>query len=163
MESGVGGEKSHHHPLDGLQVLGIEHSAGHLHGVNHIARTERIGVLSHRVALVVVLDGIAEVDGVGGIGLQRIKEVHLHALALGPHVGSLYLRRGNHHLLVGAFQFHIFIEKDAHLLLGHTHCPVGRHARHHHGRLFVVASAIGIADAGTRHGQQGCPQGDEET
>ena len=63
------GMQAYEHAGKGLKVFGIEHIACHLHGVGLCAGGEDIGEMSERIALVVVLDGVGKVDGIGGIGL----------------------------------------------------------------------------------------------
>ena len=56
--------------LDRLQVAGVKYIARHFEGVDLLARGEAIGERAHRIALIVVADGIAKIDGIGGVGLQ---------------------------------------------------------------------------------------------
>ena len=51
-----------HYALYGLQILGIEHSTRHGQGINDITCREHIGKILIRVALVIVDDGIIEID-----------------------------------------------------------------------------------------------------
>ena len=157
-ERTVGRIKPHHNSLHRLQVFGIQHGSRNLHRINGLARTEGIGVVSHWVALVVVLNGIAEVDGIGGVFLQIVKEVNLDTLSVGPHVGGLNLWRGNHHLIVCIFQFDVFVEQNAQLLLVILNGSVFGKALHHHRRLFVIASAVRVSNARTGNASQ-CGKG----
>ena len=52
----------------GVQVLGTEHMTRHLECVGLLACREGKRIVTHRVVLVVVADGIAEVDGIRHIG-----------------------------------------------------------------------------------------------
>ena len=70
----------------GFQIRCIEHIASHLKGINLFACREGVGIVSHGVALVVVADSVAEINGVGCIGFQRILQFHNNSLT-----GSLYL------------------------------------------------------------------------
>ena len=145
----VAGNQTHKDAFDRFQIGRRQHVARYLHRVDDVAGGEGEGVVAHRVALVVVLHSVGEVDGVGGVGLERVVEVHANLLALGTHVGGLQLRRRNDDLLVGVLQFDVFVEIDAYLLRQHTCGTVLRTTLHHVRRLLVVASAVGRADAGT--------------
>ena len=104
--------------------------------------------MSHGVAFVVVLDGIAEVDGIGGVGTKGVIEIHLYALAVGTHVGRFYLWRGYDHLLTGFLQLDILVKEYLHLPLAHVHSTIGGTAAHHTWGRLVESTAIGIAYAG---------------
>ena len=54
--------------LHRLKVARTEHHARHAHRVDTLACGEREAVAVQAVALVVVLNGVAKVDGVGGVG-----------------------------------------------------------------------------------------------
>ena len=71
-EGGIGQVivKSNADALYGFQVFCIQHIASHLKGVNLLASRERISKITKRVALVIVTDGIAKVDSIGGVRLQ---------------------------------------------------------------------------------------------
>ena len=60
--------------LHRFEVFGVENAAGHLHGVGRGARGEDISVLPHRIAFVVVGDGVGEIDRVGRVGNHRVEE-----------------------------------------------------------------------------------------
>ena len=76
-----------------FKVFGVEDIACHLHGVGLNAGGEDVGEVAERVALVIVLDGIGKVDGIGGVWLQRVKDFDLDALSGSGDVGHLMLRR----------------------------------------------------------------------
>ena len=67
---GMVGIQSHQDTLDRFQILRFQHMPRYLHGINGSSRRETVGIVSHRIALVVIADGIREVDGVGGIRLE---------------------------------------------------------------------------------------------
>ena len=73
--------ESYHDALHRLQVRGIKHIACHLEGVDALTCGEGEGVRPHRIALVIVADGIAEVYGVGGVLLQRVLQLYHHLLS----------------------------------------------------------------------------------
>ena len=62
--------QAYHDALDGFEIAGIEHIARYFEGINLFACGEAIGIATHRVILVVIADGIAEVDGISGIRHQ---------------------------------------------------------------------------------------------
>ena len=73
--------KSHQYAFDRLQVLGVQTVAAHLKGVDMVACREAESVVAHGVALVVVADGIAEVNGIGCVVLERILQLYDDTLA----------------------------------------------------------------------------------
>ena len=70
MEGRVGSIESDEYALYGFQILGIEYRAGNLHCVDGFACTERVCVFAQGITLIIVNDGVAKVDGIGGVGLQ---------------------------------------------------------------------------------------------
>ena len=85
--------ESYEDAFDGFQIFGLEHIASHLHGVDVLSGREAVGVVAQRVALVVVGDGVGEIDGVGGIGFERVVELYGDAFALPLDDGCLELWR----------------------------------------------------------------------
>ena len=73
--------QSHENAFDRLHVRCLDNVSGDFQGVNLSARGETVGKISQRVSLVVVTDGVAEIDGVGGVGLERVLQFHDDALA----------------------------------------------------------------------------------
>ena len=72
--------ESHLDAFDGFQIAGIEHIARHLESIYPLTCRKTIGIVAHRVALVVVADGITEVDGIGGVLFQGILQLHHNLL-----------------------------------------------------------------------------------
>ena len=138
----------HENTLDGLQILSFEHIARHFHRVDGLPRGEAVGVVAHRVVLVVVADGIGEIDGVGGVRFQRIKQLHLYVLSAGLDFGHFELRGRNDDLLRGVVELDKLVEVDAYLLRFHIHSPVCRTGPYHPRRCLVIPSAVGLAHAG---------------
>ena len=58
--------------FDRFQIVGFQHVTGHFERIDMVAGGETIGVVAQRIALVVVRDGVGEVDRVGGVGLQSV-------------------------------------------------------------------------------------------
>ena len=107
------GVKSDEYAFDRLQVLGLQHIAGHLHGVDMVASGECVGIIAERIALVVVGDGIRKINRVGGIGLQRVLQLHGDSLSIGFDFWSLQLRWRYNDFLCGVVEFDKLIEEDA--------------------------------------------------
>ena len=137
------GIESYADALDGFQVRGIYHVAAHLEGVYLLSGRERKGIVSHRVAFVVVADGIAEVYGIGGVGNQRVLQLHDNLLALGGNLRCFYLWRRHDDILRGVSQFDVFVEEDADLLFLDSRSLVCRHTAQDAWRVVVKPAAIG--------------------
>ena len=156
VEERVDGEEADQHSLDGFQVGCIEHSARDFHGVYLAASAEAVGVVAHRVALVVVHDSVAEVDGVGGVSLQRVVERNLHVFAFGAYIGGFQLRGRDDDFVVSVLELDKFVEANPHLACRDVHGAVGRIAGQHLRRYLVVDAAIGSADACASHQKEQC-------
>ena len=76
-----------------FQITGIEHIARHFHRVNLVACREAIGIVPQRITLVVITDGITEVNGIGGICLERVLQFHHNTFACLFDLRHLQLRR----------------------------------------------------------------------
>ena len=155
-EDGVRGIESDEHAFHGLQVFGIEHRASHFHRVYLGAGAEGVGVVAHRIAFVVVGDGIAEVDGIGGVCLQGVEECYLHALAVGTDIGGFQLWGRDDDFVVSVLELDKFIEANPHLACRDVHGAVGRITSQHLRRYLVVDAAIGSADACASHQKEQC-------
>ena len=83
---------TYEYALDGFEVGGIEDAAGNLQRVDLRAGGEGVGIVAQRVVLGEVVDGIAEVDGIGGVRLQRVLQLDDDALAFRGDVGEFHLR-----------------------------------------------------------------------
>ncbi len=66
-----------------------------------VARREAVDIVIERVALVQVLDGRAEIDGIGRVGCQILFKFDNYRFVFQFDVGFLAHRRRNHHVLVG--------------------------------------------------------------
>ena len=155
-EDGVGeiAVESHQDAFYWFQVLGIKHISRHLHGVYLLAGREAVGIVAQGIALVVVGDGVAEVDGIGGIGLERVFQLDDDALSGRLDFGHLYLRWRHHHVLRGILDLDKLVEVDDHLARSDVCRLVGRRGTHHSRRLFVVPSAVGLSHFGARAEQE---------
>ena len=119
-----------------------------------VAGGEAVGVAIHGVALVVVADGIGEVDGVGGVGQQRVVERYVDMSPVGLHVGLLPLRRGEDHLLRDVVHLDELIEVDTYLVGGHVGIAVNGIGPHHIRRTLVIPPTVRRTHAGTRGDDQ---------
>ena len=147
-------KEAYEYALDGLQIRRIEHISRHFHRVDVLTCGEGEGVVAHRIAFVVVHDGIGEVDGVGGVGLQCVEEVDAHLLAYGADVGRFGLGRRHDDLLAGVLDLDIFIELDGNLLPVGIGGLIAGCAGDDPWRRLVVGTAVGRADVSTGHGKQ---------
>ena len=145
------GIQAHQSPFDGFQILGTDHVARHLHRINMVARREAIRVVAQRIALVIIGDGIAEVDGIRDIRLQRVYEFHVDKFARGFNFGCLQLGGRHDDILGSVFYLDKLIKLDSHSFSLHIRGAVGRRGTNHPRRRLVIPTAVGIAHAGTAH------------
>ena len=139
-----------------LQIFRIQQDTGNLQCVDHVTCREGEGKVLIYVLLVVVGDGVGEVDRIGGILPQRIGQLDDGLASGGTDHRHLLLGRSDNHLLGGLFDLDQLV-KDNLDLLSLVVCLVGqRCAADKFGRQFVVGPAIGRSDVGT-----GCQQQQE--
>ena len=146
--------QTHDDVLHRFQVLGPQHDTRHRQGIDLITRRESERVTVQLITLVIVLNGIREVDDIGRILLQFVTELNGHLLA---HRADERLRFGSRRdddFLLLILEVDELIKDDFHLVALKVECTrFGR--RFHHLRRRVIAwSALGRPDAGTRHEQQ---------
>ena len=142
--------QSHENTFDGFQIVGFEHVTGHFERVDMVAGGETVGVVAQRVALVVVRDGIGEVDGVGGVGFQRVHQLHADALALSLDLWRLKLWRRYDDVLSRVVDGDELIKVDVYVLAVHVGGMVSRSGTDHFRRCLIVPSSIGLSHAGAR-------------
>lgn len=109
--------------LHGLQVVGPQHDARDRQRVDHVACREGKRVAVHLVALVVVLDGIGEVDDIGCVLLQRLAELDGDLLAHRADHGHGLGRWRHDDLLLLVLEVDDFVKGDLHLLPLEVECP----------------------------------------
>src|SRR3712207_2344664 len=114
-----------------------------------VTRGETIGVVAQRIALVVIADGVAEVDGISGIGLQRVDKFHLDSLARGLYLGHLNLWRRHDDILGGIIQLDELIELNPYFLGIDARSLIGRRRTDHPRRVLIEPTTVGIAHSGT--------------
>ena len=157
-QHGLGGERgilqigiqAYLNALHGLQVLGIQDIARDFHRVDGFAGGERIGKVAQGVAFVVVGNGIAEVDGIGGVLFQRVEQVDEYALACALYFRHFQLGRRHNDVLRGVVHLDVLVEVDGHALRLHACGFVGWGGADDAWRLLVVPSAVGVTHAGAR-------------
>ena len=151
-ESAVGkvGIKTHEDALDRFEIVGSKHGACYFQGVDDIARREAISVVAHRVALVVVGNGIREVDGVGGVCLQRVEERDGDAFALRLDFRSLYLRWRHHDLFGRVVDLNKFVEIDVHLFGVDISSLLAWRSTNNPWRSFIIPSSVRVTHSCTR-------------
>lgn len=146
--AGVGIE-SDEYAFDGLEVLGFQYMARHLRRVDVVARGKAVGIVAQWVALVVVADGAGEVDGVGGVGLERVGQLDADAFALAFYLWCLQLRWRHHDVLCGVVNLYVFVEVDVNPAFVHIDSLVGGFGTDDVWRGLVVPSAIRTTHACT--------------
>ena len=153
--------QAHYHTLHGLEVAGPQHDARHLQRVDAVARREGKAVVLEAVSLVIVADGITEVDGIGGVGQQRVVKVHGHSLAQALDGGLIFLGWRHHHLLLLVVEGYHLVEVDFHLVALEIDGTGFGIALGHCRRRVVARATLGRANAGTRPQEQSCGQGEK--
>ena len=142
--------------LDGHQRVAVLHEAGHHHRVYRLAGRENIGEAGEEVALVVVLDGFREGDGVGRVLPEVLLEPEDDGLALDAVFRGLRKGRGEDDP-VDVLDLDVFVESEDEAGL------VDRDASAHHrgddlrdeGRNRVLAAAgRGFRRIGAAVGEQ---------
>ena len=149
-ESGVGKVviESHEDTLDGFEGLGIDDIACHFQRVDHITGGETVGVVAHRVALVVVGDSIGEIHRVGGVGDQRVLDFHGDTIAGSLDLGGFQLRGRDDHFLGGVVEFDILVEEDGDLPAAHGGGEFFRIGGHDMRWGIIIPSAVGLPHSG---------------
>ena len=105
-----------------------------------------------------VLDGRAEIDGIGRVGCQIFFELDNHGFIFQLDVGFLAQRRRNHHVLVGIFEGDVFIESDFNLLSRKVDALIFGHGFNDLRRRGVLRPACGCYRVGAPLGEEGRQQ-----
>lgn len=124
-----------------------------------VAGGEAIDIILEEVAFVQVLDGFAEIDGVGGVFCQWLLELHNYGLVFQLDVGLFLHRRRNHHFLLGVIKSDVFVEGDFDLLADEIGAMVFGHGANDHRWRGILGTArrsygIGATLAEECHQQQ---------
>ena len=119
------------------------HSATcHIHRVDGGACREDVSHTRQFVTLVVVADTAAEVERVGGVGLECVENINLHSTTAYGKC-RLLLHCGRYEellLLVG--ELHILVKLNIDSLLVKVHCAIGRGDIHNHRRQRVARPTL---------------------
>ena len=142
--------ESDEYSLYGFEIVCLHHVSRHLERIDVVAGREAVGVITQGVALVVVAYGVREVDGVGGVGFQRVLQLYLYLLAGRLYFGLLQLWGRHYYLLCGILKLYELVEVDVHLICRHVHTTIGRRCTNHTWRCLVIPSAIWATHTGTR-------------
>ena len=151
--------------LHRFEIFGVENVAGHLHGVGRCPCGKNISVLPQRIALVVVGDGIGEVDRVGRVGDHRIEEFYRDFASRDFDLGLFDLRWRDNDFLGGVVHLDEFVESETELhFFVASHLFRSTHA-HDVRRGLVVGPAVGpvaLVGAARPEGQEAEKNGEEE-
>ncbi len=127
----------------GLAAEGHGHSAGELEGIDIAARGKSISEMPEYIALVIIAEGVAEIEGIGSIGLERVFEVYGHRLQFELH-RRLDLRHGKcDQFLARVFQVDILIEGEHDLIALEMQGIQLWLRRQKHGRKGILGTARG--------------------
>ena len=110
--------------LDGPQRVAVLYDAGYEQRVNAGPCGEDISVARKHIAFVVVGKGVGEVESVGGVGIQRLLELHDQELVLDPGLRRLCLGRGQENVF-RVLDGHVLVEAE-HQLGIHGHVDASR-------------------------------------
>ena len=91
-----------------------------------VACGKSVGIIAQRILLVVVCDGVREVDGICGIGQEGILEFNGNLLTLSFYLCLLLLWWRDDNLRSRLIDLHLFFNKHTHLPTIHIERLVGR-------------------------------------
>ena len=83
-ENGIGqiGVQTYQNTFHRFQIGSVENGSGHGHGIEDIAGGKSKGEVGQRIALVIVLNSIGKVNGLGSIGTHGILQSDSHFLSV---------------------------------------------------------------------------------
>ncbi|OAV73973.1 hypothetical protein Barb7_02610 [Bacteroidales bacterium Barb7] len=137
-------------PRHRLQVSGIQQQTGHFQRVNHIAGRECKGEILQHILLIIINNGIGEVNRIGGILFQRIPQLHRYARTDSLNNRHLQLWRRDNHILRRLLQLHQLVKQEHHFLPFIIKLIGKRVTARQAGRLFIIRPAVRIPDARAR-------------
>ena len=73
----------------GFEVFGCNDITRDLHRVDFCTRRKAVSVVTEGVTLVVIADGITEINGISGVGFQRIEQLNFDRFACSLNLRSL--------------------------------------------------------------------------
>ncbi len=145
-----------------FEVLRVKHPSRDSERVQLIPRGERINKVLQRVPLVIIHDRIGKIDGIGGIGQQRIVQLYHCPSADGANHRHIPLGRGDDHLLGGAFNFYIFIKLYLDPGRGRIQGVEVGGCPSHHRWVYIVRTSRGRCHIRARVNRDGKQQEQEE-
>ena len=140
--------KSDEESLHRLVGPSIEDGAGDLHSVDPVTGAEGEGEVLHRIALIIVLYCVSEVDRVGGIGDERVLEAHHHFFSIRDDLGLLELGRGDDDLLERILDCDKFVKPQRHLARRNVELLLRRMTADKLGRLIIIRASVGCHPIG---------------
>ena len=147
---GIGyGMESDEDALDGFQVPGFEHIARNFKCIDSVPRRERVGIVSQWITLVIVGDSIREVDGVSGIGFQRVLQFYKDAFTARLDFRLFQLGRGDDDIIIGVINLDKLIEKNLDLIGIYIDSLVFRLSPDDFRRCLIKPATVGISHLGT--------------
>ena len=120
---------------------GIENLSADGHAVDGGAGGEDVFIAGEGVALVVVDNGVFELEKVGGGGLERVFYLHQNAVAFGFIFGFVGQDGGDDDIVVGILDVDVFVEFDKEFSGVEVGSAAGRGGGEGDGRGFVLGSA----------------------
>ena len=146
--------ETYENTLDRFQILSLQHISRNLHRINDGTCRKTIGIVAHRISLVVVADSIREVDSISGIGFQRIDKRNMNTLSCAFDFRHFELRRRNHHLLGRIIHLDKLIEVNIYLLLLHIDSTVSWRGTYHLRWCLVKPSSVRLSHSCTGSQQE---------
>ena len=140
---------SHQHMLHRLEVSCPQHDARDAHRVNLVARREREGISVQLVALVVVLDTVGEVDGIGSVGQHVVTKIDNNPLAQRLDDGLILLHRRHRDFLHLILDVDYLIKVDFHPISLDVEFSLLGRGLDHPWRCVVTGPTLGRTDVGT--------------
>ena len=141
--------ESYLNALDRFQIGGLNDVSRHFKGIDLLTCRERIGVVAQRIPLVVVRDGIAEVDSIGDVGLQRVFQLDNDFLASSLDFRHLYLWWRHDDVLGNILHLDVFVEIDGDFPVLDVRRLVGRRTTNDAGRVLIIPATVRTAHSGT--------------
>ena len=114
----------------------------HFQRVNFCSGGENVGEVAERVSFVVIDDGVAKINGVGGVFFERVKEIDGDFSAGGFDFRHFNLRRRDDDFLLCIFHLDYFIKFNGDFLCFFSLCTKRRSHSYDAGRRFIVGSTV---------------------
>ena len=75
------GMQSDQDTFDRFQIGCIQYRSGHFHRINLCTGREGKREVTQRITLIVIDNGVREINGISSVRLQRVKQIHLYPLS----------------------------------------------------------------------------------